>query len=184
MAHFTNKKTVAVIGGADSAIKEAIYLASLAKKVYIIYRGEQVHPEPINLERLKKIKNIEIIKKTNLKEIIGKEKLEKVTLDNPYKNSNELALDAVFIDIGHIPMTGLAKEIGLKLNKKNEIITSKLAQTNVEGVFAAGDVTDTPFKQAIVAASEGSIAAFSAFEYITKKSVKLDYGKKPNPSKK
>jgi thioredoxin-disulfide reductase len=180
---FYKQKTVAVIGGADSAVKEAIYLASLAKKVYIIYRKENVHPEPITLERMKRLKNIEIIKNTNLKEIIGKEKLEKIKLDNPYNNSDELILDGIFIDIGHIPMTGLAKEIGLKLNKKNEIITNKSTETNITGFFAAGDVTDTPFKQAIIAASEGSTAAFSAYQYITKNPKSLDYGKKSKTKK-
>ena len=174
---FYKGKTVAVIGGADSAVKEATYLASLAKKVYIIYRKEQIHPEPITLKKMSKLKNIEIIKNTNLKKIIGKNKLEKVKLDNHYKNSDELILDGVFIDIGHIPMTGLSKELGLKLNKKNEIITNKSTQTNVEGVFAAGDVTDSPFKQAIIAASEGSTAAFSAYQYISKGPIKKDYGK-------
>jgi thioredoxin reductase (NADPH) len=174
---FYKGKTVAVIGGADSAIKEAIYLASLAKKVYIIYRKEQIHPEPIILKQMNKLKNIKIIKNTNLKKIIGKNKLEKIKLDNPYNDSDELILDGIFIDIGHIPMVGLAKGVGLKLNKKNEIITNKSTQTNIPGIFAAGDVTDTPFKQAIIAASEGSTAAFSAYQYISKGPIKKDYGK-------
>ena len=181
---FYKQKTVAVIGGADSAIKEATFLAGLAKKVYIIYRGDEIHPEPITLEKMKEFKNIEIIKNTNLKEIIGKEKLEKIKLDNPYKNSDEMILDGIFIDIGHIPMAGLAKEVKLKTNEKGEIITNKATETNIQGIFAAGDVTDTPFKQAIIAASEGSTAAFTAFQYITKSSKKLDYGKFKKPLKK
>jgi len=161
-------KIVAVIGGADSAVKEALQLSQIASKVYIIYRGEQVHPEPINFARLQKLKNVEIINNTNITEILGKDKVEKVKLDKSYKNSNELQLDAVFIDVGHIPVTGLAKEIGVSLNEKGEVIADKLMQTSVPGFFVAGDVSDTPFKQAITAASEGSTAAFSAYDYITK----------------
>ena len=161
-------KIVAVVGGADSAVKETLQLSEIASKVYIIYRGDKVHPEPINLERLNKLKNVEIINNTNITEIIGTGKVEKVKLDKSYKGSNELKLDAVFIDVGHVPVTGLTKEIGLKLNEKQEIIADNLMNTNVAGVFPAGDVTDAPFKQAITAAAQGATAAFSAHQYITK----------------
>jgi thioredoxin reductase (NADPH) len=165
---FYKEKTVAVIGGGDSAIKEAITLAEHAKKVFIIYRKENIRPEPINKIRLEKLKNIEIISNTNVLEILGKEKLEKIRLDKPYKNSKELELDGIFVDIGHIPMAGLVEPLGVKLNEKKEIIVNKLMETNVPGIFPAGDVTDSPFKQAITAAAEGSVAAFSTYNYITK----------------
>ncbi len=164
---FYKNKIVTVVGGSDSAVKEALFLSKIASKVFIICRGEKIKPEPINLERLRKIKNIEIIKKTNILEFIGDNNLRKIKLDKKYKNSYKLKLDAVFVDIGRIPITEIAKNIGVKLNKNKEIITNKLMKTNISGFFAAGDVTDTSFKQAITAASDGSIAAYSAYEYLS-----------------
>jgi thioredoxin reductase (NADPH) len=168
---FFKDKITAVVGGSDSAAKDAMVLAEHAKKVYIIYRGEQIHPEPINLERIKQNKKIEIINNTNITEIKGSQLLEKVILDKPYKGKKELDLQGVFVAIGHLVLSDLAKPLGVKLNNKKEIITDKTASTNVPGVFAAGDVADTPFKQLITGVSEGCVSAFSAYEYINKNKV-------------
>lgn len=164
-------KTVAVIGGSDSAAKDALLLSEHAKKVYIIYRGEEIHPEPINLARIKQNKKIEVINNTNLLEIKGEQFVKSVTLDRAYKGKKELSLDGVFVAIGHIILSDLAKELGVKTNKKGEIITDKEAKTNLAGVFAAGDVADTPFKQLITGVAEGCIAAHSAYEFINKERV-------------
>ncbi len=166
-------KVVAVVGGADSSAKEALVLSEHAKKVYIIYRGEQIRPEPINMERVKANKKIEVITKTNVVEIKGKQFVERVILDKEYKGSRELKLDGVFIAIGHIALSDLAKKLGVKLNEKGEIVIDhKTSETNMKGVYAAGDVADKPFKQAITGVAEGCTAAYSAFEYITKNNVK------------
>lgn len=164
-------KIVGVVGGSDSAVKDALLLSEYTKKVYIIYRGEQIRPEPINMKRVKANKKIEIINNTNIAEVNGSKFLEKVILDKPYKKSKELKLDGLFIAIGHIVLSDLAKPLGVKTNKKGEIITDKTALTNVLGVFAAGDVADTPFKQLITGVAEGCTAAHSAYEYITKNKV-------------
>ena len=164
-------KVVGVLGGSDSAVKDALLLSEYVKKVYIIYRREQIRPEPINLERVKANEKIEIINNTNVIEIKGSKFLEKVILDKPYKKSKELELDGLFIAIGHIVLSELAKSLGVKTNERGEIITDKTAVTNVSGVFAAGDVADTPFKQLITGVAEGCIAAHSAYEYITENKV-------------
>ena len=165
-------KIVGLVGGSDSAAKEALLLAEHAKKVYIIYRGEEIHPEPINMERIKKNKKIEIINNTNVIEIKGNQFVESVVFDKLYKGKKEFPLQGLFIAIGHIPLSELAVKLGVKVDEKNEIIIDhKDSSTNVPGVFAAGDVSDKPFKQLITGVAEGCTAAHSAYEYITKNKV-------------
>jgi thioredoxin reductase (NADPH) len=163
-------KTVAVVGGSDSAIKDALVLAKYAKKVYKIYRGEKIRPEPVNLERIKNDKKIEVINNTNIIEIKGDDRVRSVILDKPHKGKKELKLDGVFVAIGHIPLSELAASLGVKLTEKKEIkINHKTSETNVDGVFAAGDVTDKAFKQLITGVADGCTAAYHAYEYINKK---------------
>lgn len=165
-------KTLAVIGGSDSAAKDALLLSEFASKVYIIYRGEKIHPEPINRERIQKNKKIEVINNTNLKEVKGDEHVISVILDRTYKNSKKLKLDAVFVAIGHVILSELAKPLGVKLNKKGEIIINHMtSETNVPGIYAAGDVTDKQFKQLITGVADACTAAHSAYEYLMKESV-------------
>ncbi len=166
-AFFYRKKTVAVIGGSDSSAKDALVLTEHAEKVYIIYRGEKIHPELPNMKRVEAAKNLEIINFTNITEIKGNETgVTSVILDKDYKGSRELRLDGVFIAIGHIALSDLAKELGVSLNQKGEIIINRKSETNIPGFYAAGDVCDTNFKQAITGVSEGVLAAYSAYEYV------------------
>jgi len=159
-------KTVALIGGSDSAAKDALVLAEHCEKVYIVYRGEKIHPEPINLKRVEDNKKIEVINNTNVIEVKGSQVVEEVILDKPYKNSKNLKVSGVFVAIGHIVLSDLAKKMGVKTNKAGEVITDKLSQTNLKGVFAAGDVSDGAFKQLITGVAEGCTASFAAYEYI------------------
>ncbi len=160
-------KTVAVIGGSNSAIKNTLLLSAYAKKVYVIYRGEQIRPEPINFERVNKNEKIEIITETHVKEIKGNEIVTSVVLDKPYKGEKELHVDGVFVAIGHTILSNLAKQLGVELNNAGEIkINHMTSETNVPGVFAAGDVTDKPFKQLITGVADGCTAAYSAYEYM------------------
>lgn len=162
-------KVVAVIGGSDSAAKDALVLAEHAKKVYIIYRKERVRAEPINLKRIEESEKIEVVNNANVVEVKGKEFVTEVVLDREYEGSRELKLDGIFVAIGHIVLSDLAKELGVTVNEKNEIVIDhKTSETNLEGVFAAGDVADKPFKQAITGVAEGCTAAHSAYEYIQK----------------
>ena len=165
-------KVIAVIGGSDSAAKDALLLSEYAKKVYIIYRGEQIRPEPVNLERIRANKKIEIINNTNITEIKGKDFAEHVLLDKPYKGSNKLEVAGIFVAIGHITLSDLAKPLGVKLNSHAEIVIDhKTAETNVPGIYAAGDVTDKQFKQLITGVADGCTAAYSAYEYLKEKGI-------------
>ncbi len=165
-ALFKNK-IVAVIGGSDSAAKEALLLSEYAKKVYIIYRGEKIRPEPINGVRVSKNKKITVITKTNVLEIKGNKFVTHIILDNKFQGSNIIKLDGVFGAIGADPLSELAKRLGVKINDKDEIIIDHQdSTTNVKGVYAAGDVVDTEFKQAITGVAEGVTATYHAYKYI------------------
>ncbi len=166
---FFKDKVVCVIGGSDSAAKEALFLAQNAKKVYIIYRGEEIRAEPINKKRVFENKKIEIIYKTTITEIKGDTTVKSVI----FNNGKEFPVDGVFIEVGSNPESKLAINIGIKVNEKKEILINRKSETNVAGVFAVGDVADAPFKQAITGVAEGTIAAYSAFDYIKK--VKIEY---------
>ncbi len=166
-ALFRNK-IVAVVGGSDSAAKEALYLADHASKVYIVHRGDRIRPEPVNGERVKENRKIELLLNRNVKEIFG----EKLVKGIRFKEGGELKVDGVFVEIGATPNSELAKKIGVALDEKGEIIIDVESKTNVPGVFAAGDVANRHFKQAITGAAEGVIAAFSAHEHINEQSLK------------
>ena len=159
---FYKDKVVIVVGGSDSAAKEALFLSQNVKKVYIVYRGEEIRAEPINKKRVYENEKIEIIYKTNIVEIKGDTSVKSVIFDN----GKEFEIDGVFIEVGSIPNSGLAKRISVKTNEKNEIKINRKSETNIPGIFAAGDVADATFKQAITGVAEGVIAAFSAFDYV------------------
>ena len=166
---FYKEKIVAVIGGSDSAAKDALVMTQWAKKVYIIYRGEKIRAEPVNYDRVMANKKIEIIYDINVKEIKGEKFVNRVVLDKPYNGSTDFKVDAIFVAIGHIALSELAVKLGVKVDAKGEIITDRDAKTNVPGIYAAGDVTNIRFKQAITGVADGVQAAYSAYEYINEK---------------
>lgn len=162
-------KIVAVVGGSNTAVKYASILSEYAKKVYIIYRKDKVRADEANLRKIEKNKKIEIINNTNVLKIVGDSVVRAVILNKDYGRSNELKLDGIFIAIGYIPHSDLAKNLGVDVNEVGEIkINHKTFETNITGVYAAGDVVDSPFKQIIGAADGGCRAAFSAYGHISK----------------
>ena len=168
-AHHVKDKTIAVIGGGDSAVKEANLLTEYAKKIYIINNEEKIHPEFSNSRKLQEHiqKNkIEVINSIEVKEIKGKDSVEKVIFNKQYKGSTELELGGVFIYIGLIPLSKLAGDAGISLNSKGEVVINQNSETNIPGFYAIGDVTNTNLKQAIIGVSQGVTAAYYAHEYI------------------
>lgn len=164
---FYKDKVVAVVGGSNSAAHSALLLSRFAKQVYFIYRREKLRSEPVLVDEVEKTKNIEIIYKTNVVEVKGSKFVEKAMLDNEYKGSKELELDGIFVEVGSVPSSAIAKELGVKLTDSGEIIVNESCETNVKGIFGAGDVTNIVVKQGIVAASQGAIAATSAYGFIS-----------------
>lgn len=163
-APFYKKRKVIIVGGGDSAVKESLILAEHAEHVTIVYRGEKItKAEPINMKRVEATPNIDIRLKTNLKEIVGTNRVEKVIFDD----DSEMEVQGVFIEIGRIPLTDMVNDLGVEKNEKGEIKINGMSETSVPGFYAAGDVADTEWKQAIVSADEGCKAAFKAFEFVS-----------------
>ncbi len=159
-------KTIALAGGGDASIKGALLAAEYANKIFLIVREKEVSAEPVNLEQLKKLGDkVEIIYETEVKEIIGKEKLEKLRLSRQYKNSDELIVDGLFIEIGAESNVDLVESLGVELDERGYIKVDNMMKTNIDGVFAAGDITNHfgNFKQDITAAAMGAVAATSAY---------------------
>lgn len=165
--NFFKNKIVGIVGGGNSAMVEAIMLANIAKKVYVFVRSE-IKAEPINIQNLEKFDNVEIILGVNIEEIYGDKLVQGVILSKKHKESNKVELNGLFISIGHKPQNDIAKDLEVEIDDLGEIIIDKYGRTNVEGVFAAGDVVNFEWKQAIIASSQGSICAYSAYNYVTK----------------
>lgn len=163
-AGFFRNKTVAVVGGGDAAVVEAMILAEKAAKVYLIVRRDVLRAEPVNAKRVNNNPKVEIKFNSQIAEIIGTGKVEKIRL----VSGEEIVLDGVFISIGHSPVSELAGQTGVELNNHREIKINRKGETNLPGIYAAGDVTDSGFKQAIIASAEGVTAAFNAYEFIKK----------------
>lgn len=159
-------KILAVVGGSDSAAKEALLLAEHASQVFLIVRGDEIKAEPINRKRVGEHQKITVITKTNLLRIEGDKKAQRVRLDRPFNGKTELALDGLFVAIGVIPLSDLAKSLGARTNPRGEILIDRDSRTSVPGIYAAGDVGDRAFKQAITGVAEGVVAAYSAFQDI------------------
>jgi len=171
---FYRDADVAVIGGGNTAVEEALYLSNIAKKVVVIHRRDKFRAEKILVDRLLKKKNVTIKWNSILDEVLGDKtgvtgiKI-KNTLDKKTKN---LVLKGVFIAIGHLPNTKLFEG---QLDMKNGYITTKsglngqATSTNIPGVFAAGDVSDHVYRQAITSAGNGCMAALDAEAYLDKK---------------
>ncbi|TSC56310.1 MAG: thioredoxin reductase [Parcubacteria group bacterium Greene0714_21] len=161
-------KTIAMVGGGDSSVKGVNFLGEYAKKIFFIVRGKEVVAEPINMEQMKKLGDkVEVLLETEVKEIIGEQKLEKIILSKPHQGLSELALDGLFVEIGFDPDQTFTKQLGLETDSHGYLTVDNLMRTNIPGVFGGGDATNFfgRFKQDITAAALGSVAATSAYEY-------------------
>ena len=167
---FYRKRTVAVVGGGDTACEEAMYLAGLAKKVYMIVRKPYLRAAEIMQQRVKEKENIEILFETNTLGLFGENGVEGAHLVKRKGESDEeefdIAIDGFFLAIGHKPNTELFKDY-IDLDEQGFVkVIPGTASTNVPGVFAAGDVADPVYRQGIVAAGSGAKAAIEADRYL------------------
>ena len=164
---FFRKKTVCVVGGGDTACADALYLAGLCKKVYLVVRKDYLRASKVMAERVASQENIEILFNHELIGIEGDGKVEKANLVCNKDNSTKgVSTDGIFIAIGHHPNTELVKDV-VKTDEAGYIVTNTgTSHTNIEGVFAAGDVCDPRYRQAITAAASGCKAALDAEHYL------------------
>ena len=171
---FYRDTDVAVIGGGNTAVEEALYLSNIAKKVVVIHRRDKFRAEKILVDRLLKKKNVTIMWNSILDEVLGdKTSVTGIKIKNTLdKKTRNLLLKGVFIAIGHLPNTKLFEG---QLDMKNGYITTKsglngqATSTNIPGVFAAGDVSDHVYRQAITSAGNGCMAALDAEAYLDEK---------------
>ena len=173
---FYRKRTVAVVGGGDTACEEAMYLSSLAKKVYMIVRKPYLRAAEIMRKRVEEKENIEILYNTNTLGLYGENGVEGAHLVRFKGEENEekydIQIDGFFLAIGHLPNTDLFKG-QLELDPQGFIVTKGTSTaTSVEGVYAAGDVADPTYRQGVVAAGSGAKAAIEAERFLQDKGEK------------
>ena len=168
---FFKDKKVAVVGGGNAAVEEAMFLTKFASEVKLIHRRNELRAEKMLQEKLKANKKIEIIWDSVVEEVIGKNEpkgVNAIKIKNVKDNKvKELKVDGLFIAIGHDPATSLFKD-QLKMDKEGYLITKPdSTETNIPGVFAAGDVKDKVFRQAVTAAGMGCMAALEAEKFLS-----------------
>lgn len=159
-------KDVVVVGGGNSALTSVIELTKLASKVYVVNIADDWQADPVLLDKIKNATNITYFLGHKINAIHGERIVTGVTVESlATKETKDLTVQGVFIEIGLIPNSELVKDL-VKLNDRGEIIVDCMCNTNVPGIFAAGDVTTVPEKQISVAIGEGSKAALAAYEYL------------------
>lgn len=161
---FYKDKTVAVVGGGNTALEDAIYLSNLCKKVYLIHRREEFRAEEKKLYPLNQKDNIEMITNAVVTSIDGKDKLESITIKKK-EEEKTLEIDGLFLAIGKIPENEIFKDL-IFLTEDGFIKSDELCHTNIDGIFVAGDIRDKKVRQLVTAASDGAVAAIEAVDYI------------------
>jgi thioredoxin reductase (NADPH) len=187
---FKNKK-VGIVGPGDPALEAALYLKELASQLYIIHSTDKPVGSEESIDLLQNKDNnhkISFISNSIVKSINGNSKVESLTLYNSKtKSESKLDVDGIFVEMGYVARTDIVKDL-VKLNDNKEIIVDKYCGTSAKGIFAAGDVTDVPYKQAIISAGQGAIAALSAYNYIQrlkgKPAIKADWKSLANKNSK
>ena len=156
--NFYKDKTVAVVGGGNTALEDTIYLADICKKVYLIHRREEFRGDKTTVDKIKALKNVEMILSANVKEILGEEKVEGLELEIKDGERKEIKVDGVFFAIGYEPQANEFAD-SVELDEQGYIKTKDGVHTSTEGIYVAGDARAKDLKQLVTAASDGAIAA-------------------------
>lgn len=165
---FYKKKDVAVVGGGNTALEEALYLTDIANKVYLIHRKDEFSGEAATLKKLNKKDNIEFILNSRVTKLNAKTKLESIEVTDKDENVSTIPVDGIFIAVGRNPENeNFAKLINL--NEAGYVIADEDCHTNIEGIFVAGDNRTKSLRQLVTATSDGAVAATEAIKYINRK---------------
>lgn len=163
---FYRNQTIAVVGGGNTAVDEALYLADICEKVYLVHRRDALRAEAYLQERLFKQANIEVVWDSVPVEVLGNGEVSGFRVKNVKTEvEQDLKITGLFVAIGHAPQTQWLE--GVVEMKDGFVITDREMRTSEEGIFAAGDIRDTPLRQITTAVGDASIAAYSAWQYIS-----------------
>lgn len=164
-------KVTATIGGGNSALESALMLADISSHVYLINKNSQFKGERVLLDKLQQKSNVEIIYSAKTSRIFGDEFVTSLTYATADGQEKELRLSGIFVHIGQNPNSSVVSDEVVK-NDFGEIVVNANCETNIPGLYAAGDVTNVPFKQIVIAAGQGCIAALSAVQYLNRQANK------------
>jgi thioredoxin reductase (NADPH) len=179
-------KDVAVVGSSEPAVEAALLLSDLASKVYLIHKLPKILASDELVEALRRKTNVVFMPECEVVRINGDAFVESISVKERGGEIRDIAVQGVFVEMGYVAKTDLVKHL-VQLNAKNEIVTAKDGSTSHPGIFAAGDVTDMPYKQVVISAAQGAIAALSAYNYIQrirgKQGIKGDWKSLPQAKK-
>ncbi len=161
-------KDVLVAGAGDHALQAALYLGTVASKVYVTQKANRISGSEDMIAEARSLENVNFLYESEVDEILGDKTVNAVSLKKKDGSVEQIPVKAVFVEMGYIAKTGMLKGF-VEMNKENEVIIDMNGKTSREGVFAAGDVTNIPYKQAVISAGQGSVAALSAINYVHKK---------------
>ena len=164
--NFYRGRDVAIVGGGDTAVSDALYLSGLCSKVYLIHRRDQFRAAGTLVDRVKRSENVELVLDSTVVDLSGEDRLAAVAVENKFTHERrELPVSGLFVAVGILPRTELAAG-QVDLDEGGFIVTDRNMQTSVPGVFAAGDIRNTPLRQVVTACADGAIAATKAVEYV------------------
>ncbi len=167
---FFKDKTVCVAGGGNTAVEDALYLAPIGKKVYIIHRRDEFRASPVLVERLKKHENVEFVLNSQVTQVSGEDALSSVTVVSKSGEERTVNADGLFVAVGINPANELFKD-EINCDQYGFVITDETMATNIPGVFAAGDIRQKPLRQVVTAVSDGAIAGEEAAKYANESNV-------------
>jgi thioredoxin reductase (NADPH) len=160
-------KNVAVVGGTNAAMDAALLLAKTNERVFLLYHKVRLAGNENMRAQVRAAKNIEHIVTTALREVRGDKHVEALAITTP-DGEKDLVVDGVFVEMGYHAKTDFVRDV-VTLNKKNEIVVDAVCNTSHAGIFAAGDITSTPYKQIVISAGEGATAALEAYQYVQRR---------------
>ena len=162
---FFKKKDVAVVGGGNTAVEDALFLSNYCNKVYLIHRRDFFRAEETFVEQIKKKKNVEFVLNSTVTKLIGDKVLEEIEVTDNNKNTRNIKVSGLFIAVGQVPGNGAFENL-IKLDNFGYIVAQENCKTNIDGIFVAGDARTKQVRQLTTACSDGTTAAIAAVNYI------------------